>query len=163
MQGEPVIHQPVDAADVSAFVVTLAGCAVAASVSTCPGRDRCEDALLLLPVDERRAVLAVADGFGGQPSGDRAARASVEHLADEILAVTRAGGSLQSGRMQGFDRANEAVLGWSLGAASTLVAVELDRTDVRTYHVGDSRALLVGHPGVPGPPWTPSALPSSVR
>ena len=54
---------------------------------------------------------------------------------------------MRSRILDGFEEANEAVLGLGVGAATTLVAAEIEDTRVRSYHVGDSMSLIVGQRG----------------
>jgi serine/threonine protein phosphatase PrpC len=123
------------------------GVAVVYSVR-CPGKASVnEDAALLLPCDADRCVLAVADGFGGQPAGDQASRLATGALVDSVEQALLKGAELREGILNGFERANQAVSNLGVGAASTLAAVELENGSVRTYHVGDSEILLVGQRG----------------
>lgn len=121
-----------------------------------------QDAALVVSLSPERGVLAVADGLGGQPAGERASALALEELAGRLAAVG-ADGPLREAVLDGFEAANRAVLELGVGAGTTLVVVEVDaRSDgdgvageargapgptVRTYHVGDSEALVVGQRG----------------
>jgi serine/threonine protein phosphatase PrpC len=125
----------------------LAGGAAAVFSARSPDKETSnEDAALLLELDGRRAVLAVADGVGGLPEGQRASKAALEALRKAVqgLAVD---GSLREAILDGFERANAAVLGLRNGAATTLVVAELDGATVRSYHAGDSGLMVVGGRG----------------
>lgn len=90
-------------------------------------------------------VLAVADGVGGQPDGDRAVQLALDALA---RALTHGRNMEPRGAiLNGFDAANHAVLTEGGGAATTLVVAAIQGRTVRPYHVGDSVALLVGQRG----------------
>jgi serine/threonine protein phosphatase PrpC len=106
-----------------------------------------EDAVALITCGPKTGVLAVADGFGGQPAGEQAARLALQALADAVGRALEAGGTLRAGILDGFEKANEAVTDLGVGAATTLVALEIDDQRTRSYHVGDSMALLVGQRG----------------
>jgi len=114
----------------------------------CPGKESVnEDAAALIPVGERAGVLAVADGLGGAPGGAEAASIAIHALR---TCVQRAGsdpGALRTAILDGFDEANRQVLALGVGAATTLVAVELDGDTLRPYHVGDSAIVVVGQRG----------------
>ncbi len=114
----------------------------------CPGRQSAnEDAGVILPCGDGRAVLALADGFGGLPAGQQAAELALSALADAIQSSVVAGFSMREGILNGFEQANSAVTSLSVGAATTLIAVEIEAGQFRTYHVGDSMALSVGQRG----------------
>ncbi len=122
---------------------------VAVYTAAAPHRDTGnEDAAVVIPVDADRAVLAVADGLGGQRSGAEAAQRALETLARRV--VEEAGAAqvnLRSAILDGIERANERVADLGVGAATTMAAVEIDGYVVRPYHVGDSTILIVGQRG----------------
>ncbi|MCA9133977.1 MAG: protein phosphatase 2C domain-containing protein, partial [Planctomycetales bacterium] len=105
-----------------------------------------EDALALIPLGESRGVLAIADGCGGQANGQQASRLAITALAAS-LAAWEPGQGLRAGILDGFENASRRVRALGTGAATTLVAVEIDHGILRTFHVGDSQALLVGSRG----------------
>ncbi len=115
----------------------------------CPGVDRPnQDAVGLVPLGEGRLVLAVADGAGGQPAGDRASESAIRAFCETVTQAATDGHPLREAVLQGFDRANAAVLALGVGAATTLVVAELEGWTLRTYHAGDSRALACGQRGL---------------
>jgi serine/threonine protein phosphatase PrpC len=105
-----------------------------------------EDGLALIEVDHERAVLVVADGLGGQPGGAEAAEIALSSIADAV-ALRDEHAPLQSAIMSGFERGNEAILALGIGAGTTAVAVEIDGRVARSYHVGDSLAIVTGQRG----------------
>jgi serine/threonine protein phosphatase PrpC len=114
----------------------------------CPDKETPnEDAAVIVACASRSGVLAVADGFGGQPAGEQAARLALESLTDTVKEALADGGTLRTGILDGFERANDAINAMGVGAATTMVAVEIDDGSVRSYHVGDSMALVVGQRG----------------
>lgn len=126
------------------------GSGVTAVISTrCPGRDGPnEDAAALIPCCNGHSVLAIADGFGGHPAGARAAEIAVRQIERSVCQGTPAGDSLRSLIVDGFEKADEAVRDMGVGAATTLVVVEIEGGQVRSYHVGDSSVLVVGQRGL---------------
>ena len=106
-----------------------------------------EDAAGIIAAGAESAVLAVADGVGGAPSGRQASSIAIRCLADSVLAAAREGAELRAGILNGFETANEEVLALGVGAATTLTAVELDGGAVRPFHVGDSLMLVTGQRG----------------
>lgn len=126
----------------------MAGGTAAVHSARCPGKPTPnEDAAALIDCGLRRAVLAVADGFGGQPAGEQAAQLALKTLAGTVTAVLAAGGTLRAGILDGFEKANQEVADLGVGAATTLVVLEIENTRVRPYHVGDSELLIIGQRG----------------
>ncbi|REK17687.1 MAG: serine/threonine protein phosphatase [Planctomycetota bacterium] len=114
----------------------------------CPGKETGnEDSAGVVLVDHHRSVLIVADGLGGSPAGDQAARLAVAETALAIREVATGEHSLRVAIVDGFERANEKIQALGVGAATTLSVVELDASTMRPYHVGDSVIMLLGGRG----------------
>lgn len=131
----------------AAEVLEVAGgtCAIFVSPNPEGAADRInQDSALLVPISSKSAVLAVADGAGGQPAGDKASSTAVNKLGQAILRAVRAESSLREAILNGFEDANVGVLELGVGAGTTLACVEVDGSMLRAYHVGDSTILLVG-------------------
>ena len=129
-------------------VHTFAGGELAVFTAPRPGENTGnQDGAALVELGPGRGVLAVADGLGGQPSGDKAARIGLESLVDSVLETEARGGSLRHAILDGVERASQRVQGLGVGAATTLVVVEIDGGRLRPYHVGDSMILVVGQRG----------------
>jgi serine/threonine protein phosphatase PrpC len=117
--------------------------------SRCPDREGPnEDAAAIIPVSDKRSVLVVADGFGGHPAGARASEIAVQQIELSVCRNPSAGDSLRSAIVDGFEKADTAVREMSVGAATTLVVVEIEGTQLRSYHVGDSAVIVVGQRGL---------------
>jgi serine/threonine protein phosphatase PrpC len=128
-------------------VLPFAGGRVAALSYRAPGAEGPnEDAALVLPLGPRRGVLAVADGAGGMPGGAGASETAIRALAEGLAAV-KPGEPLRPVILDGFERANRAILDKGSGSATTLVVVEVEDGVMRTYHAGDSGALVTGQRG----------------
>jgi PPM family protein phosphatase len=115
----------------------------------CPSPDhpeRNEDAVGTWLFPDGSLVLAVADGMGGTPAGQLASRLAIEQLDKAFRAMNQAL-SMRSPILDAFEAANQDVLNSAPGSGTTLVAVEVVGSSVRTYNVGDSCALLVGQRG----------------
>lgn len=114
----------------------------------CPGRESPnEDAAALIPVADDHYVLALADGFGGHPAGAEAAKIAVRTIQRFVCEAGPTGENLRSPIVDGFEKADEAVRGMGVGAATTLAVVDIEGNRVRSYHVGDSSILVVGQRG----------------
>lgn len=113
----------------------------------CPGKDGPnEDAIVLIEIDDRRGLLVVADGMGGGPAGGAAAERAVRAVA-EAAAGLGDEGSVRESVLDGLEAANRSVPKVGSGAATTLAVAEINGRSMRTYHVGDSGALVVGQRG----------------
>lgn len=92
-----------------------------------------------------RCVLAVADGVGGIAGGARAAETALQTLLTRLQAT--GAGSLRTAVLDGFEEASRRVLTLGSGARTTLVAVSIEDGILRSFHAGDSAALVVGQRG----------------
>ncbi len=105
-----------------------------------------EDALAVLHLGPMAGVLAVADGCGGESNGQEAARRAITALADAVMQCENPE-LLRASILDGFEAATRNVASLGNGAATTLIAVEVFGGLMRTYHVGDSQAMLIGGKG----------------
>jgi serine/threonine protein phosphatase PrpC len=106
-----------------------------------------QDAAALIPYNGRSCILAVADGMGGGPAGERAADIALRSLQATVADLSRDDQPLRGAILDGIERANAEIVALGLGAATTLAAVEIQDGTVRPYHVGDSMILVVGQRG----------------
>lgn len=111
-----------------------------------PGKRHNEDGVLVHPLPDGALVLAVVDGMGGLPDGDRAARLTLTALAARLAEPDAVEAPCEA-IIEGFKRANEAVLAEAEGAGATLVAALVGRASVQVVHAGDAEAVLVGQRG----------------
>ena len=109
-----------------------------------PGRN--EDAVGAWFFPDGSVVVAVADGMGGTPAGQLASKLAIEQL-DKAFSSMDQSLSMRSPILDAFEAANQKVLRHAAGSGTTLLAVELVGSMVRTYNVGDSGALMVGQRG----------------
>lgn len=123
----------------------IAGGTVATFSAPSPaGETDNEDAAALIAAGADRAVLAVADGLGGQRGGAQAAELALATLAKCVAEAAPSGDGLRSAILDGIERANHLLAEQGAGGATTVAAVEIDGTSMRPYHVGDSTILTVG-------------------
>lgn len=106
-----------------------------------------EDGAAIIPVDDERLVLAVADGVGGCPCGEDASAIALTTLAGQLATVNGETSGIRNAVLTGFEEANLGVMDIGRGAATTLVALEIIRDCVRPYHVGDSLFMVIGGRG----------------
>jgi serine/threonine protein phosphatase PrpC len=106
-----------------------------------------EDSAGLLAIDDEHGILIVADGAGGQRNGAQASQIAIKCLAEVLHKNAVDDSGLRNAILSGIESANQQILALGTGAASTLVVVELNGRRVRSYHVGDSMALVVGQRG----------------
>lgn len=121
----------------------------------CPGKETPnEDALAAIALPPTSAVLILADGMGGGRAGEAASKAAVEIVGAALgpLEELAAGGQMEESTLRaavlnGIEQANAAVKSQANGSATTLVVAAIHDQAVRTFHVGDSLAMLVGGRG----------------
>ena len=106
-----------------------------------------EDSVAIIPVNDKQIVAVVADGVGGHAQGNAASRIAVETISNELLTASVADNDLNTGIISSMDKANRQSSELGTGAATTLVLVETTPRHIRTYHAGDSVAMLVGQHG----------------
>lgn len=87
------------------------------------------------------ALMIVADGVGGLPAGDRAARAAVDAFRDGYFASPESWG-LERALRASMNAANDAVVASGEGGATTLSALVLRNRRYAIAHVGDTRVWL---------------------
>ncbi len=114
-------------------------------------RSRNEDAFYVSPGEHGGgplAVLAVADGVGGAPGGDRASAAAMETIAGAALDAS------EDAVRNVIAEADEAVRAVAeqerlIGACTTVVLAVVQPGAAWIAHVGDSRAYRVARAGGP--------------
>ena len=123
------------------------GEAVVLSLSK-PGRDGPnEDAAAVISLGTEAGVAVVSDGAGGHPGGAKAAALAVKAVCDSVAALGDDIENLRSAIINGFEMADRAISDLGTGAAATLAVVEIQRTQMRAYHAGDSMVLVTGQRG----------------
>lgn len=106
-----------------------------------------QDAAALLQSSGTTAVLAVADGMGGQRGGNEASQAAITAI-EKCVAQSPAGDlMLRTAILNGIEEASREIIALARGAGTTIAAVEIRDGTVRPYHVGDSMILVVGQRG----------------
>ena len=106
-----------------------------------------EDSALAMTYGTDAVVVAVADGAGGLPAGQRASNTAVAALRNALEQAAREKVLLRTAILNGIEAANAAVMALSNGSATTLTVVGADEDSARSFHVGDSSALLIGQRG----------------
>jgi serine/threonine protein phosphatase PrpC len=104
-----------------------------------------QDAVAVIPVGDNAVVLVVADGMGGAPAGDVAARLAIQSLQRNL--ENASADLLRDAILDGIEKANKAILQLENGAATTLAIVAIDGSRMRSYHVGDSGIIVTGQRG----------------
>lgn len=135
----------------SAAIVTLSigGGQLVAYTAPSPDRESSdnEDSVAAIHYGPAAAVFAVADGAGGLPGGRRASETALGVLQDSLRDSMAETTLLRTAILNGIEAANQAVRDIGNGSATTLTIVTLEGRSVRSYHVGDSEALIFGQRG----------------
>jgi serine/threonine protein phosphatase PrpC len=106
-----------------------------------------EDTLGFYQCDDCTGVLVVADGLGGLPEGDKASAMVTREILSAVSTGCTAGLPARESILDGIERANKEILDRYNGAATTIIAMEITGNAIRSYHVGDSQALVSGQKG----------------
>lgn len=122
--------------------------AVAIAIVACAEKEGAnEDSAALIPVTDDCLILAVADGVGGAPAGRKAANLAVETLRESLRNVENEDARVRTTVLDGIEITNQNLLDSGSGSATTLIVADIRAGQVRTYHVGDSAAWLIGQRG----------------
>jgi serine/threonine protein phosphatase PrpC len=105
-----------------------------------------EDSVAVVELSDGSLVLAVADGAGAHRGGAEASRIAINTLTNALKEIS------STGRWEGIllhaiESAHKAILKLGIGAASTFIVAHICDKGVRTFHVGDSQALVTGQRG----------------
>lgn len=106
-----------------------------------------EDSAGVFCFKEKVVTLVVADGMGGMAGAPDASRIIIETMNEVLSAASDVSAGLRESILSGVDLANKGIIDLGIGAGSTFVATEIIDKQLRTYHVGDSMALVVGQKG----------------
>ena len=98
-----------------------------------------EDALAVIPLNDKTTILVVADGLGGMSAGEQASQIVVECL---IASLRYTELFTREAIINGIDDANKQILNMKTSAGSTVSIAEITGNKLRTYHAGDSLILL---------------------
>ncbi|RMH00908.1 MAG: hypothetical protein D6702_12785 [Planctomycetota bacterium] len=129
-------------------VLPVAGGEAVVLSRRCPGKETPnEDAALVLDLGGGAGLLAVADGCGGLPAGEKAAAAALAALRERLLAPPVEPPAPWSTRVYAAFEAAAAAVGELAGPGTTLSVVLLEDGRARTLHAGDSPILVFGQRG----------------
>lgn len=104
-----------------------------------------QDAAAAFCLDDNNCVLAVADGLGGMPKGDKASEIAMHSLLNVL--TSKLNNNLRDKLIDGIEHANKEILDLGVGAGTTIACAEISNNILRPYHVGDSIILVVGQRG----------------
>jgi serine/threonine protein phosphatase PrpC len=106
-----------------------------------------QDSAAVLPVDESCAVLAVADGVGGNPDGATASSTALTALREAVDDAIAGRSGVRNAILTGFENANRAVAALGTGGGTTLAVAKVEAGRLRPFHVGDSAVAVFGQRG----------------
>ena len=123
--------------------------ALAVAIVACEGKSGGgEDSAALVPAADDCLILMVADGVGGGATPRKASNSTVTTLRDNLQNVEDEDWRVRTAILDGMELANHQLLDMGTGTATTLIVADIRDQQVRTFHVGDSAAWLVGQRGV---------------
>ncbi len=123
------------------------GCATAFTTRS-PDKDTAnEDSVAMIPLGSDTAVLVVADGVGGMPTGHEASGIAINEVIAAVEAAAQEDRPIRNAILNGIERANRRLLETTNGSATTLAVVEISGSVIRPYHVGDVVILVTGQRG----------------
>lgn len=105
-----------------------------------------EDALAVFEM-ETGFVLAVADGAGGHPKGEDAARQVLQNLKKHLNQTKNKPGQLRGLIVDAIEESNRALIENGVGSRTTITVCEISPGLARVYQVGDSTCLICGQKG----------------
>lgn len=137
------INKNMEVADTFSFEGTV----VSAFCAQNPDRGHNEDCAFAMALSPDVLVFAVADGAGGHRFGEKASAIAIEELETQLKGTDGSLAAVRLAILDSFESANTKILEMKVGAATTLTVVEVAYGYVRTYHAGDSFAMLQSERG----------------
>ena len=133
--------------DSGVLTLPFSGSTVCLYTSRSPDKDSCnEDAAVVVPCGDTAGALAVADGLGGVSNSEKASAAVVTEL-DRCIRAQEDPALIRDTLLNGIENANLEILAMGSGAATTVIAVEVNDGSIRSIHAGDSMAIVTGQRG----------------
>jgi serine/threonine protein phosphatase PrpC len=122
---------------------------LAVAIAACDGKPNSnEDSAGIVPVANDSLVFMVADGVGGAATPRKASNTAVQTLRESLREVEDEDARVRTAILDGIETSNKTLLDMGTGTATTLIVADIRDQHVRTFHVGDSVAWLVGQRGV---------------
>lgn len=106
-----------------------------------------EDVLGAVLPSREELVLLLADGAGGLPAGEAAAKIAVVKVLESVRTRNSNGASSRQAILEGVDRAQSAIQKRYSESGTTLLVAEIRRGKLRTYHAGDSTCFVTNSNG----------------
>jgi serine/threonine protein phosphatase PrpC len=148
MQDDYCVLLWLDSQEPGPLGIDISQGSVAGTCIPAPGREGPnEDCAFAASYGPDAIVLAVADGAGGMPAGHRASSTAMQALSNSLSESRKQSLLLRTAVLNGIEAAQRSVLDLGNGSATTLTIVAVDQDNFRSYHVGDSAALIVGQRG----------------
>jgi len=116
----------------------------------CPTREATpnEDAACAIQRSNQSGIIAGADGVGGAAMGNRASAAAIQSLVHQLTPRTpKQSTGLRGEILDAIEKANREIVEWRSDSGSTLVAIEFAAGTIRSFHIGDSNAMLLSSRG----------------
>lgn len=112
-----------------------------------PFKETCNEDALGIFTYENGFVLAIADGAGGHPKGELAAKSILQNIKRSLNDKKNQSESRRLQIIDAIDQTNRELIASGTGARTTLTVCEVTDNWARGYQVGDSTLVICGQKG----------------
>lgn len=114
----------------------------------CPGKETPnEDSVGYLEFGKKNILLTVADGAGGYPKGESASSSVINQLKSKIESGANGKEKVRNSILDALEEVNSNLLKEGLGSRTTATVCHIEDGKLRSFHVGDSGAIVCGLKG----------------
>lgn len=112
-----------------------------------PFKESCNEDAVGIFTFENGFVLAIADGAGGHPKGEVAAKLVLQNIKKSLHEKKSPAETKRQQILDAIDQTNRELIASGTGARTTLTVCEVFDNWARAYQVGDSTIVICGQKG----------------